>query len=50
MRYGLLVAFTTALIIWGIKAAFGGAGIFIFLGVLTVIHVVYYLVTGRRLE
>jgi len=50
MRYGLLVAFITAFLIWGVKAAFGGAGIFALLGVLIVIHVAYYLVTGRRLE
>lgn len=50
MKYGILVAFLTALLVWGVKTAFGAAGIFIFLGVCVAIHIVYYLVTGRRLE
>lgn len=50
MRYGVLVAFLTALLIWGVKTAFGGVGIFVLLGVLLAFHVVYYLITGRRFE
>ena len=50
MRYGLLVALITLGILTAIKMAFGAVGIFVTLGVLICIHVVYFLVTGRSLS
>jgi hypothetical protein len=50
MAYGVGISLFCVLVMLGIKAAWGGSGVFIAVGILAVIHIGYRIVTGRPLD